>query len=252
MTESLHALSGAYVVDALDDDERAMFERHLPTCVDCQAEVDSLREAAALMSAATAVPAPPSLRASVLAGIATVRPLPPLTAPRDEQEPVHSAVVVPLRRHRFRLGALAAAAAVLAVVGVGAVTHPWTGGTSQVQHLSAADQVIAASDAQHVSISFKDGSNATVVRSPSEGRAVLLTEGMAQPPSQKVYELWLRKPTGQMVPAGLLTAGGDSKTLLTGDASKASAVGITVEPQGGSSQPTSTPIAMFDFDKAGA
>ena len=42
MTESLHALSGAYVVDALDDDERELFEKHLPGCRDCQAEVATM------------------------------------------------------------------------------------------------------------------------------------------------------------------------------------------------------------------
>ena len=70
--ESVHALSGAYVVDALDDDERRLFEQHLPECVDCQHEVASLREAAALMADDAALTPPPSLRDSVLAGISTV------------------------------------------------------------------------------------------------------------------------------------------------------------------------------------
>ena len=67
--ESLHGLSGAYVVDALDDEERAAFERHLPRCLDCQAEVASLREAAALMADESAITPPASLRSSVLSGI---------------------------------------------------------------------------------------------------------------------------------------------------------------------------------------
>ena len=45
----IHALSGAYAIDALDDVERARFERHLAECADCRAEVASLREAAALL-----------------------------------------------------------------------------------------------------------------------------------------------------------------------------------------------------------
>ena len=49
MTE-IHALSGAYAVDALDDLERAAFERHLAECAECQAEVASLREAAAMIA----------------------------------------------------------------------------------------------------------------------------------------------------------------------------------------------------------
>jgi anti-sigma factor RsiW len=35
----IHALSGAYAVDAVDDIERASFERHLASCPTCRAEV---------------------------------------------------------------------------------------------------------------------------------------------------------------------------------------------------------------------
>ena len=70
----VHALSGAYAVDALDDLERARFEAHLRECAECQAEVDSLREAAASL-ALDAVEPPEQLRAEVLAGIETIRPL---------------------------------------------------------------------------------------------------------------------------------------------------------------------------------
>ena len=50
----IHALSGAYAVDALDDIERAQFERHLAECAECRAEVDSLREAGGLLAEAVA------------------------------------------------------------------------------------------------------------------------------------------------------------------------------------------------------
>ena len=40
--------------------------------------------------------------------------------------------------------------------------------------------------------------------------------------------------------------------VLDGDAAEAAAVGITVEPEGGSEQPTSQPIAMFDLGEATA
>jgi len=37
-THEIHALSGAYAVDALDPEERARFEEHLAACAECQAE----------------------------------------------------------------------------------------------------------------------------------------------------------------------------------------------------------------------
>ncbi len=55
-----------------------------------------------------------------------------------------------------------------------------------------------------------------------------------------------------MKPAGLMTTAGDHKLVLDGDAAKATAVGITVEPEQGSAQPTSEPIAMFDLGEADA
>ena len=47
----IHALSGAYAVDAVDDIERAEFERHLATCADCREEVASFRATAVQLSA---------------------------------------------------------------------------------------------------------------------------------------------------------------------------------------------------------
>ena len=91
-----------------------------------------------------------------------------------------------------------------------------------------------------------------MVRSANEGKAVLLTQEMAAPPSGKAYELWLRDQTGTMKPAGMMTTAGDHKVLLKGDAQKATGVGITVEPEAGSDQPTSKPIAMFELGKATA
>jgi anti-sigma-K factor RskA len=249
--ESVHALSGAYVVDALDDDERRFFEEHLPGCTDCQEEVASLREAAVLMADDAASTPPPGLRASVLAGISTVRPLPPLKPAAAEVEQP-SSVVVPMRRSpRFRIASLAAAAAVLAAVGVGAVFQPWNNsGNPPAATLSPADRVLAADDAKHVSVTFTDGSSATVVRSLSEGKAVLVTHDMAAPPPGKTFELWLQDESGHMSPAGLMRKRGDNKVLLAGNASRAVGVGITVEPEGGSDQPTTDPIALLHLDKA--
>ena len=85
MTSDIHALSGAYAVDGLDDLERARFERHLADCDDCRAEVASLSEAASLLAETTSTPPPAALRDRVLAEIDTVRPLPPVLATRTER-----------------------------------------------------------------------------------------------------------------------------------------------------------------------
>ncbi|MFL6157864.1 MAG: zf-HC2 domain-containing protein, partial [Marmoricola sp.] len=99
----IHALSGAYAVDALDDLERARFEAHLSACAECQAEVASLSDAAALFPALTESAPPAALRTKVLADIKTVRPLPPTVARLETRRP-------------RRFGNLVAAAAVLGVL----------------------------------------------------------------------------------------------------------------------------------------
>jgi anti-sigma-K factor RskA len=254
VNESLHALSGAYVVDALDAQERETFEQHLPGCLDCQREVASLREATALMADDAALTPPPALRDSVLAGIRTIRPLPPETgaadAPAAEQE-APLAKVLPLRR-RFVANRLVAAAAAVLVVAGGVTVWEQNRDDTSTNQLSATDAVLAASDAKHVSIDFKDGSSATVVRSMSKGQAVLLTQDMALPPSGKAFEVWLQDERGTMIPAGMMKRQPDNKMLLEGDAARATGVGITVEPESGSKTPTTEPIALFELDKADA
>jgi anti-sigma-K factor RskA len=234
----IHALSGAYAVDALDDIERAAFERHLAECAECRAEVASLREAASLIAETTASEPPPELRDRVLAGIATVRPLPP-------EVPVS-------RPHRRTARLLVAAAAAVVLVGAGAVVwqQPWDD-SSQGQ-LSAADQVLQAPDARESKLEFKDGSSATVTHSDSVGRSVIVTRDMAAPPDGMVFQLWYDQPGEGMVSAGLMPVEPDLRYVLDGDASTATAVGITVEPEGGSPEPTSAPIALFDFGRSGA
>lgn len=265
MTESLHGLSGAYVVDALDDTERELFERHLPPCADCQQEVAGLRETTALLAFASAATPPPALRSSVLAGIKMIRPLPPETGrpvhAEDEQHekdetaaPV--APVLPLRRRgsrpHFRANRLVAAAAAVLVFAGGAAVWQTVREDTSTNQLSATDAVLASSDARNVSIDFKDGSSATVVRSLSRGQAVLLTQGMRLPPKDKAFQVWLRDRQGRMIPAGTMKRQADNKMLLRGNAVKATGVGITVEPKGGSKAPTSEPIAMFELQKTEA
>jgi anti-sigma-K factor RskA len=257
VTESLHALSGAYAIDALDDDERETFEEHLPGCLDCQREVASLREASALLADDSALSPPPALRNAVLAGIKTIRPLPPVTgthqgAVQDDAAPA-VATVLPMRpRRRRALGLVAAAAAVVAI-GAGTVYQPWQDNNNPPSaSLSPVDQVLNASDAQKVSLSLKDGASATVYRSKSRGHAVLLTDSMAAPPSGKAFELWLRNKAGVMKPAGMMYTAGSHKVLLKGNASTATGVGITVEPKAGSDSPSSQPIAMFELGQGTA
>jgi anti-sigma-K factor RskA len=280
VSDDIHALSGAYAVDALDEVERARFERHLAHCSACQTEVDSLVAAASELSVLTEATPPDSLRAKVLGQIATVRPLPPIAepgAPAVEDapstvngEPAQAPVtagpttdgvaevaaqdtssatrverLADRRRGPGRGWRVLVAAATVAILSSGGFIVWRQANTDPSQAI--ADRVLAAGDATRTSKRFPDGSTATIVRSGSLRTAVIVTTGMPQAPSGKVYQLWLQDPTGHMASAGLMPPGPDQVVVLEGDASKATGAGITIEPTGGSGQPTSDPIVLFTF-----
>lgn len=241
MSYDIHALSGAYAVDALDDIERAQFERHLADCPACRAEVESLRDASSLL-AETVLEAPPAgLRERVLADVATVRPLPPVVAKPEG--------VVSRRPSRRWFPGLVAAAAVVTALGVGAaVVQPWDDDSSSSQQLSAVDRIQTAEDAQSFVQDFDDGSRATLWRSASLNQAAVVTEGMADAPDGKVYELWLQHDD-DMVAAGLMPPGPDNTVTLSGDPGTAAGFGISVEDAGGSTtgEPEGEVVAYVEF-----
>lgn len=279
----IHALSGAYAVDALDDIERAQFERHLTECSECQAEVTSLREAAALLGEVARTEPSADLRSRILGDIKTVRPLPPLPAQLPAQSPTAAdgtddgtaegsdddradetdttrqpgTVIAHSRSHtrsasrteRRWLRGLVAAAAVVATIGVGSTVWNPFDGSSNEQVLSAADRVLAAPDAITVSHQLEVGGEATVVVSKSLNKMVVTTKDLPPLPEGTVYEMWLQDAEEGMVPAGLMTAK-DAQVVIEGNVANAVGAGITVEPAGGSRVPTSEPVVLFSFENA--
>lgn len=236
----IHALVGAYAVDALDDDERAAFEQHLAECPACQAEVAGLRETAALLGSTASAPPPGDLRDRVLAAADTVRPLPPVTPDAP----------APARRRRFRPALLAAAAAVVIGLGAGvAVVQPWADDEPSQSQVSAVERIRSAADAETYTQRLDGGAEATVIRSRELNQAVVITHDMPPPPSGKVYELWLQHDEVGMVAAGLMT-GDEREVVLEGDPATAVGFGITVEPAGGSEEPTLPPVTTIDFESA--
>lgn len=250
MSADVHGLVGAYAVDAVDEQERVAFEAHLAECAECRAEVAGLREAAVQLAATVDTAPPSSMRDAVLAAARTVRPLPPVVpaitpspAPGTLDTPAEVVPLAPRRRTRRWL----AAATVAAAIAIGTVAwSPWSDETTRPP--SVVQQVLAASDAQRFEKTL-DGARATIVRSNSLGKAVIVADNMPAAPAGKDYQVWLDMPGKGMVSAGVMPHG-SAPTLtmaLTGDAALATGAGITVEPAGGSREPSGAPIALFSF-----
>ena len=270
-------MTGSHALDALSDDERALLEDALRTSPELQAENDSLRETALQLAYAVAPIEPPaSLKASLLARIATTPQAAPLAdttvdqTPVAETTPAQEARPAPVtsiadgptaagrasseaRRRWFQRPAvmLTAAAAVAAVffggLGVGSVFDPNGSGPGTTQASSGLDRIYAASDFQRTTTKVAGGGSATVVWSNDLGKSAVILDGVEQAPKGKTYELWYigsEEQGGAIKSAGLVDGAADGvhSAVLKGAMSEGATIGMTVEPAGGSKQPTSSPI----------
>jgi anti-sigma factor RsiW len=223
--DDLHVLTGSYVLDAISETEREEFERHLQFCPTCEAEVRGLRETAARLALACAVTPPARMEQQVLAATYRTRQLPPLPAPRR---------VLHFPR---RLAVLAAAASVAAAVALGITQLTAQHQLDQAQATAIA-RVVTAPDA-HVDTARAAGGNVTVVTSLGLHEAVVSTSGMASLPSGRVYQVWVMGPSGARS-AGLM----HGSSLLASAVRPGDQIGITVEPAGGTTRPTTSPVAV--------
>ena len=241
----IHTLGGAYALDAVDDLERAAFDRHLAECESCSGEVAEYRETVTrLAEGAWSVP-PPRMRAQVLAQAAATPQLPPLGSRRHNASPI------------ARWRRLAVAAAVVGVLGVGTAAT-----TYAVQEQRLTDQrvaaaatqqqderirtVLAAPDAALRSGQLTGGGRVTVVVSDAQDAGVVLLADAPPPGPDRAYQLWVVagiKP----VSVGLLPAGRSQATTLIRGVRGRAAFAVSLEPAGGSPQPTTTPLVGIPF-----
>ena len=261
----VHDLAAAYAVDAVDETERARFEAHLPGCADCTAQVQELRESAVVLSAGLEVAPPVDLRRRVLDAVAadgtrsagsdvtegastrvTAETAPvaaadeavvtdDLAALRTSRGPAHREAGRPARPVRWLA---AAAAATVLVAGTWGV----------VRNLAAdpADRVVAAADAREYSASTDVGTVEVISSADRDAAVLRLPPDVELPPEGSVYQAWFVGADGSARSAGVLTAEvfEDGEVLLEGTPGSAAAVGLTLEPAGGSEQPTTEPFAV--------
>ena len=253
--EAFHGLAAAYALDALDADERADFERALDGSPELRAQVDAFRASAAhLAEQVEPVVPPPSLRERLMADVAATPQVgstdaaTPVAADADAAAAAPSGPAESAARRRWfqRPGAViaAAAAAVLLVVGV-VIGVGWPGPNGWgAQRERAA--IAAAPDAQSQTLEVEGGGEVTLVSSAEQGRSVVITEGLPELGADQTYELWYIDDAGA-APAGTFDVSGDETwRVLEGSFTPGVVVGITVEPAGGSPQPTTEPIVAIE------
>jgi anti-sigma-K factor RskA len=233
LRRDLHSLAAPYALDALEPDERRRFERHLQGCLRCEAEVRELSEDAVRLAWSTTAPAPAALRERVLTAVRTT----PQEAP-DPSHPAHPSQALPNGVPRGR-----------------AAHGPARDRTPRFRSLLAPLSTATAAAALVVASLFAvqatqtQGRGIGVVASASERRAVVTLSGLATPSGGRVHQLWLMRPNVQPRSLGLFE--GDTPLIADGLSTNATSLAVTVEPQGGSTQPTTSPVAQLALKSVG-
>ena len=252
-----HTIAGAYAMDALDERDRARFERHLARCQECGQEIIGLREATARLAAAASRRPAAAVKARLLAETACTRQLPPVTTTADGHPARHGVTGPAGSRGRpdrrwLREPRLVPALALAGIFFI-AIAAVWLTGNAresplarEAPHSQAIAAVLTAPDATVISALVRTGGTATVVMSPRERMLVFAADGLRALPASRCYELWLLS-RGSDRPAGLLPMPRHGMTgpVTAPGVEPGDRLGLTVEPVTGSRHPTSVMIMII-------
>jgi anti-sigma-K factor RskA len=269
MSTDVHTLSGAYALNALGPEEAAEFRRHLDGCQACREEVRELQSAVARIGAAEAVAPPAALKARILSAADRTHQEPPTGPAR----PADGAPTPITRRSQgsadLAAGArpddssdgssaagadggsdgrsrwvtwLAAAAATLVVAGGGAFGVQAML-DDEPQLTEAAVRVFEAQDAHTATVDTAEGGQLTVAVSAGRKEMAVDTRELPALDENHVYQLWSVRDD-EMVSAAILSDPEIGAAMGMPD--EETQVALTVEPAGGSKQPTTAPIVQVD------
>jgi anti-sigma-K factor RskA len=237
----IHALAGAYAVNAIDDEfEREKFERHMRRCQECAGEVRGLNETATRLAFGASMPPPAGMRDSVLSATSRIRQLPPVVDHRKPRARRWWGVRMPMLSYSLAMAAVGVAiAALITLVGT---RHELDQAKARNAALTA---VLSAPDSHSVTQAISSGGRVTLVYSLRRHAMVVTTHGLPAPPPGKVYQLWFLGPPRNRS-AGLLPVSqpGLAGPVLSAGLAHGDTIGITIEPAGGTRLPTTTPILL--------
>jgi anti-sigma-K factor RskA len=209
----------AYALGALEPGEAADLERHIAGCEECKVELDWLRPAAQVLPESVERLEPPvELRARLFEQVHSEAPRPePSAAPRRARW-------LALRP----VAGLAAAVLVVAAIGAYAISGGGSDGGNET--------TVAAGHAP--------GVTAKIVSEGDSG--TLRLANVDELPADKVLQAWVQR--GERVESAktlFLPNRDGTATAVIDDMQGVSAVMVTMEPRGGSAQPTTEPMVTL-------
>ena len=213
--------SSAYLLGALEDDERAAFERHLASCPVCQDDVAQLRAAAdALPRSVEQYAPPPSIKQALMDEVGRGRARP------------KRRWAFALERPRFALAAVACALLLGLVAGFALSS----GGGDETRTVAGVGGPRPA------------GAGPAELVVPDEGGAAQLrVSAMPQLEPGRTYEVWLQRGD-RIVPGPLfgVDRNGNGVGAVPGGLDGVDAVLVTRERAGGAQRPTEEPVVTAE------
>jgi anti-sigma-K factor RskA len=224
-------LKDAYVLGALSEAERQEFEEYLAAHPERQAEIDELGNVASLLALSPPEQEPsPELRRSIMAVVEAQRP------------PARTRSWLAGVKELLSVRNLTLGAAALLVIGLFSWNMLLQG---QVKDLQG--QVASLQDSQQSRMVALAGTGAAQ-RAEAEvillkdHKAVLMAEDMPRVPENKTYQIWVIEDDVPQ-PSGLFEADGDTvAAVVEKPLDEDDVIAITIEPNGGSQQPTTDPM----------
>ena len=232
-------LAGAYALDALSAPERAAYERAIASSEEARSEATELQDTAVILGLSVAPVEPPAaLRARLLTSVAT-------TPQQLDAAPGPAANRARARWSRVALAATSVAASLALILGGIAIARNVLAPepTSQAEQMAELKQ---APDMHEMQAELPTGESVMLRWSPELATSAVIVDGLDPAPSDKVYQLWYIDDDGAR-PAGILSIEDEGKSwyVLDGTMDGNDKVGVTVEPTGGSDQPTTDPIVVL-------
>ena len=226
----------AYLLDALPGEEARDVERHIAGCPRCQERARWLQASVEVLpTSVEQLEPPPQLRERLMATVRAeaAAAAAPQRAPGDDHRMGASegrgwlGRLFALPRPALALGAL------LLALAAGALGYAAGTGGDGDQSTTVQAEVAPP------------GARATLVRDGDQG--TLHVSGLPQH-RNRIYEVWLARGK-QVRPAGLFQVdrSGRGAAAITGGLSDADQVMVSLEPPGGSAQPTSDPLVITEI-----
>lgn len=239
----------AYALGALDQEEAVQLEEHLQSCQECQHELADYQSiAVGLLESVPPIAPDPKVKNALAARL-----------PNDGTEPSSPTLWSKLQSlFQFSFGKAAAVVAVIFLVGLNIISliqirdlrAQQVELAQRIQAEQSAIALLAYPGTQIISASeTRSGSLLINTRSNT---AILLTHDLPELPADKTYQIWLIDEQGNRVSGGLfLPQTEQAYNLVEVDRSYPLedfvALGVTIEPWGGSPGPTGTNVLKVTF-----